>query len=208
MVPYKTSFLQQLLAEDNLLRLNYAQIICRELSDCSGCLGRTFVPDECIFHTNGLVNEDKASVWPRQPACCRRGTDTVRKAWINGGKSIIQKLLVQVSFPNQFQIVENTKDRLPTMLCWKYSIRLGVQFFSKVRPHAVGYWWATLFGNKTFTTWDMEGRSDSVVGNMTSLDWIRFVSVGYIENLAVSVQIVSSSHMKKRLNKRLQLKVL
>ena len=63
MFPYKLSFLQQLGSDDYPLRLNYENHIRRELRNDAGYLDRVVFSDECVFHTNGVVNKHNARVW-------------------------------------------------------------------------------------------------------------------------------------------------
>lgn len=62
MCPHDKCFLQQLLPVDYLRRLTYAQQICCELGSASGFLDDMLFFDECVFHTNGVVEKHNARV--------------------------------------------------------------------------------------------------------------------------------------------------
>lgn len=82
MVPYKMTFLQQLLLEYYHLGLGYAQIIYPELRDDSGDLKRIVFSVECSFPTNEVVKQAKhKSLGPKEPPCCRRDTRNFRKGY-------------------------------------------------------------------------------------------------------------------------------
>lgn len=63
MFPYKISFLQQLLPADYSKRLQYARHVRHELRNDPQYLDRIVFSDECLFHTNGVVNKHNARVW-------------------------------------------------------------------------------------------------------------------------------------------------
>ena len=63
MFPYKISFLQQLLPNDYRQRLQWAKHCRREIRIDPNYLSQIFFSDECIFHTNGVVNKHNARIW-------------------------------------------------------------------------------------------------------------------------------------------------
>lgn len=63
MFAVKMFFTQQVLREDYPLRMDYSQIILCELSNKSGHLEQVVFYDECIFHSNAVVNKHNARSW-------------------------------------------------------------------------------------------------------------------------------------------------
>lgn len=57
------SFLPQHFPEDYPPRLDYAQIIRGQLNIAFGYQEGIFFSDQCIFHSNGVVNKHIARVW-------------------------------------------------------------------------------------------------------------------------------------------------
>lgn len=63
MFSYKMSFLQPHISRNNLPRLGYIPTTRSKLSIDSGYLERTVLSDDCSFHSNEVVNMQKAKVW-------------------------------------------------------------------------------------------------------------------------------------------------
>ena len=63
MLPYKISFLHQLLPDDNIERLLRAQYCGSKMRDDLEKLSRISFSNECLFHMNRTVKEHNARIW-------------------------------------------------------------------------------------------------------------------------------------------------
>lgn len=205
MFPYRISFLQQLLPEDYPLRLAYAQHIRRELRNDSGYLERIVFSDECIFHTNGVVNKHNARVWglenPRTVEEVPQRSEKVM-VWCGMHKS---KIIGPYFFSEPTVNGENYKRMLRYFALPKVLDLPGSPIFQQdgAPPH-----YAIIvrryLDTKLPQRWIGRGGPISWPARSPDLTPLDFFLWGYVKNYVFSVEIQSLSHMKERIKQAIE----
>lgn len=201
MFPYKISFLQQLLPEDCLIRLNYAHHIRRELRNDSGYLDRVVFSDECVFHTNGVVNKHNARVWGREnPHTVVGVPQTSEKVmvWCGMHKT---KIIGPYFFSEPTVTGESYKRMLRYYAMPKVMDLPASPIFQQdgAPPH-----WSlavrSYLDTKLPQRWIGRGGPIAWPPRSPDLTPLDFFLWGYVKDFVFSEEITSLSHMKERIN--------
>lgn len=205
MFPYKLSFLQQLGPDDYSLRLNYAYHIRRELRNDSGYLDRVVFSDECVFHTNGVVNKHNARVWGQEnPHIVVEVPQNSEKVmvWCGMHKTKIigpyffseptvtgesyKRMLRYYAMPQVMNLPDSPifqQDGAPPH--WSRLVR---SYLDEKLPHR----W---IGRGGPIPWPPRSP------DLTPLDFFLW---GYVKDFVFSEEITSLSHMKERINQAIE----